>query len=206
MDAVGIGVAARRRASNGPGARPSVEIGGSNPPVFRKRRATDRRRMPRPRRRKAAGRSDRGSGAGRASAGLASGAGCSPRGSRAASTKLSIALRTQAWFLTAGGCGRTGGTKDQSGWYSAPAAIHCRNRCFSSALSCLCDTGGGMTSAKSAEDTRRINSLSCGVPGARTPLRPRLHAGPAADRLCERHRPGRGSESSFLPGSDEYRD
>ena len=55
--------------------------------------------------------------------------------------KRSIAPRAHAWFFTAGSGGRTGARNDHSGWYSAPAAIHCRSVSFCRAVSVLCDPG-----------------------------------------------------------------
>ena len=62
-----------------------------------------------------------------------------------------------------------GGMNDQSGWYSAPAAIQALSVSFWAAVSCLWIDGGGMTSSLSVAKMRWIISLSSGLPGTMAP-------------------------------------
>jgi len=76
----------------------------------------------------------------------------------------------QPLVFTSGGCGRLGGMNDQSGSYSAPAAIHCRNSSFCRSVSRLFDAGGGIRSPGSLAKIRATTSLESTSPGAMAPL------------------------------------
>ncbi len=64
-----------------------------------------------------------------------------------------------------GTTGFSGFTNAQCPCHGAPARIHCLSFSFSSGLSFLCESGGGMMSSSSVALTRRQSSLFARLPG-----------------------------------------
>ena len=101
----------------------------------------------------------------------ASGAGLSPFLSSSARTNASTGVRTHFGSLSlAGTAGRVGAMNAQCGSYSAPSDTQRFRVAFCSAVSFLCDDGGGMRCSSSSARSRRLtNSDSSSLPGAMAP-------------------------------------
>src|SRR6516165_12424005 len=98
--------------------------------------------------------------------------------------KLSMGFRGAGWLVTPGNGSRLGGKNDQCVWYSAPCSIQRFNNCFSTSVSFLFDSGGGMT-LDLEEKMRRTNMLFSAFPGTMG-IRPFSVRFKASDRISSR--------------------
>ena len=88
----------------------------------------------------------------------------------------------------------TGGSKAQCFWYDAPSLIHRLINSFSSSLSALCESGGGIISSSSFEIILSQDSLSSGFPGTNADF-PRRFFRKASSGVSSRNLASRASSS-----------
>src|ERR1043166_8376574 len=81
-------------------------------------------------------------------------------------------LRGQDLFLTAGGNAASGGMNAQCFCHFAPSAIHCVRTLICCGFSACPLEGGGIRLSGSGDVTRRISSLSSGLPATITDFAP----------------------------------